>query len=1389
MEEVPTLGMQPKLRIFSEMECSHMLSDYVLQVGKNENADLSGILVSGHMGTGKTFFVEHFLQKFEPQHAILIARHYQQHESIPYYGFKYSISDYLSKIYSTSTKSEFQHFSKSLKDFLGDSFPLLLDYVPELSVISGIKSWSAQRSLLTIENQLYSLFKNLFEFLANYYHKPVLFFTDDLQWIDASGTNLLKYLLLNVSSEKLIWIGAYRAPLGNQSFLHQFVDELHLKNKIIENIVLKGLSLKEVAQSLVLMLGGTCHPALINICYKLTDGNPSHLQALLDSLKQKELIWYADDRWCCDAAQVEKLYGGQNPERIVLDNVKKLSVQAYEVIYLIACLGRFNKDILLKWLDGKVSVMTSLLNEACKTGLLEQDDKEVRFVEMHIGEMIYNDLSPGRRSELHYKLAELFYSIGTENLNSTNIVLMTKSYNQSLERIRENGEFEKVAMLNYRAGKILEQDRSLDQARYFYKMSAELLNECSLESVREQVYTIYMDRARIEYFLGEYDLAEIHLDYLLERITDPLKRAKVFEQKITINNHLGRYQKVVHIVKEILAELGLELPLAEEKLLRELNKLKEILHDRENGKETRALSNGLHLEYDEAIIKLLYIGGMGLHHTSDVLMRWAALQIMLRPVKNNVSVVKAIGYVSYGRMLIISGDIEKGYEFGVKGVGINNELNDVSMRCRVYGVFAFYIQPWKKAFSESKILLNEAMRAGGEAGDLIGMYILKTHTLNLHLIAGLPLKGLSQWNFDESYPGTELTYYITLYQKNLVKFLQGETAVFSMPRQHPSSLAAKLTLQEEKFYRNYVWGKYYFLFGHYELAAEVAKEAHSNRKLQEASPLLPANLMIWFLSITQNWNNHKSELYEGLEIKVKAILKSFDFWQHHAPSNYKASYQLMSAEWKRIEGKEKKALALYQESLDGAGSNIYHWAITHELLGKFLLTNPSKRKEAVHHLSESITGFYTWGAIAKAKQLYQQFQAILPKLHPAQEDMDIETIQYELSGDLEVTSLVKKLMVLLLRISGSTHVVIELIDNTGERILYDDLSLLNGIQKGEHKKEKIKTSIPVSMILLALKSENIVVVNDVDSEKGLRHQQSIYDRGVQSFMILPVTINGHLPMVIYLENVFAKDWYVEERVKCVRIAANQGAIILENARIHEKSIRLNEEIRKEMAEKEHLTTVLESQKDAHMKALVLTQDNERKRIAGDLHDSLGSLLSSVRLRFNGLQEAFENKVPEKATKFNDTLRLLDESIHELRKIAHNMLPVSLSRFGLESALHTFIQHINSSEQLDVDLQILGLEERLPEQIEVVAYRICQELVQNVIKHAQASQMQIQIIHHQDSLNIIVGDNGKGMDVKGIASGFGFDTIRSKVALYKGTFEIDSQLGKGSMILVDLVIAE
>lgn len=207
-----------------------------------------------------------------------------------------------------------------------------------------------------------------------------------------------------------------------------------------------------------------------------------------------------------------------------------------------------------------------------------------------------------------------------------------------------------------------------------------------------------------------------------------------------------------------------------------------------------------------------------------------------------------------------------------------------------------------------------------------------------------------------------------------------------------------------------------------------------------------------------------------------------------------------------------------------------------------------------------------------------------------------------------------------------------------------------------------------------------------------------------------------------------------------------------------------------------------------MKALMQAQDSERKRIASDLHDSLGSLLSSVRLRFNGLQNDFFQKVPEKEQRFNDSLKLLDEAIEELRQISHNMVPVSLSRFGLRSALQSFVAQVTASGQLDVDLQILGLEGRLAEEMEVRVYRICQELVQNVIKHAQATHVRIQIILHKDSLNLMVEDNGIGLNKERMTRGFGFGTVQSNVDLFKGTLEIESQPGRGCLVLIDLPIA-
>lgn len=1367
----------------------HKLDECIHQVSVNKKSNLCGALISGDTGTGKTFFIESYLKQVENSHPVLTARHHRQHEGIPYFGFKYGISDYLSKIYKQFGRTKFQDFSGSLKDQLGDSFPLFLDYIPELSLLAGKDPSFSQGSVPKVENQLYPLFKILFNFLADYYKKPLLFFTDDLQWIDGPGINLLKYLLLHLSPEKLIWIGACRIPQEKTSAISQLVEALSFEKRMIENIYLNGLNPEQTRKFIEITLGHSCHDQLTEVCFKLSAGNPSHLQVLLESLKDSDLIWLSKEVWHCDKKSISAKYKGQNTQLILLERIKKISGPSREMLSIIACMGRFSRRTLVDWLKGDDLLLAKLLKETNAAGLLEQGQNNIRFSEMHIGEMIYNRLPELRRSELHYKIAKLLYSRGIEQLNGTQIIFMTYHFNQSLDCVRANGEIQICAALNYKAGYFSKKDNAYDRANHFFKISGDLLRECTWEKVLEQVFLVYMERARIEYTLGEYDLAEIHLDYLLDRFHHTFKRVKVFELKITINNHLGRYRKVIQILKESLRELGLELPLDELALGEEVIFLKSLLSRQEKGEIPSEYSTDEAIR--EAILKLLYVGGMGLHHTSDVLMTWAALQIIIRSGADTSSGVKAIGYVSYARMLIISGDIQKGMDFGAKGLEINNVLKDFKLRCRVYGVYAFYIQPWKKAFEDSMPLLEEGIISGRKTGDLIGIYILKTHQLNLHFISGLPLKELLHYDFEESYPGMELTYYITHYQKSLIKFLMGETAVFSIPRQQPSWLAARLTIQEEKFYRNYVWARYYFLFGHYELAERAARESNDNRKLQDGSPLVPANLVTWFLSITQNWPNFSNDATKALAIQMKEILNSIEFWRQNAPVNYESSYWLLNAEWHKIKSEENRALECYQKSLETSGTNIYQRALTNELLAKHLLTLPEGRNSACNYLIEAINVYTEWGAVAKSRQLIQQYQSLITSAYPHSQEMDIETIQRELSEDMEVSSLIKKLMVLLLRVSGSTRVVVELMETTGVLSCYGDLSLINRVRKAKANNhlEAERTGIPHAMILMSHRAQNAVVVNDLSLDNGSREVETLQKRGVKSFLLLPVTINGHLSMVIYLENVFKKNWYLQERLKWVRITANQGAVIIENARTHEKTVKLNEEIRKEMNEKERLALLIEAQKDSHLKDLVQTQDNERERIASDLHDSLGSLLSSVKLRFNGLQEEIGSKIPEKIVPYNAAVTLLDDAIQELRRIAHNMSPVSLKRFGLRAAIQTFIEQINSSEQLDVDLQILGLERRLPEQVEIAAYRIGQELVQNVIKHAKATSMRIQVIGHKDSLNIIVEDNGIGVEKCKIAPGFGFTTIQSKIRMFKGNFTIESQPGKGTMVLVDIPVSQ
>jgi len=205
-------------------------------------------------------------------------------------------------------------------------------------------------------------------------------------------------------------------------------------------------------------------------------------------------------------------------------------------------------------------------------------------------------------------------------------------------------------------------------------------------------------------------------------------------------------------------------------------------------------------------------------------------------------------------------------------------------------------------------------------------------------------------------------------------------------------------------------------------------------------------------------------------------------------------------------------------------------------------------------------------------------------------------------------------------------------------------------------------------------------------------------------------------------------------------------------------------------------------------AIVTTQDQERKRIAQDIHDSLGSVLSAAKLKLSSLEETKSTLSPDQYEKYQSTLSLLDEAAVELRSISHNIMPATLSKLGLVAALQNLIGKISGRSGLQISFTAHELEGRIEETTEISIYRIILELINNIVKHAKADKVSIQLIKYPEYINLIVEDNGQGFDKHKAMEekkGIGLGNVLSRVEFLKGTVDIDSAPGKGTTVIIEI----
>lgn len=211
-------------------------------------------------------------------------------------------------------------------------------------------------------------------------------------------------------------------------------------------------------------------------------------------------------------------------------------------------------------------------------------------------------------------------------------------------------------------------------------------------------------------------------------------------------------------------------------------------------------------------------------------------------------------------------------------------------------------------------------------------------------------------------------------------------------------------------------------------------------------------------------------------------------------------------------------------------------------------------------------------------------------------------------------------------------------------------------------------------------------------------------------------------------------------------------------------------------------------KQTQINAALASQEAERKRVARDLHDGFGQLISALRLHLDQLDQEKDYETRDRI--FEKTERVMEEMHTELRNIAFNLMPAILIQSGLPAALKELAARLSATGNLQVTASDFGLTERLNELQEINLYRITQEWINNILKYNSPTKINIQLVQHERSLTYTLEDDGKGFDRDALekSNGNGWRNIQTRLNLISGKLDLDTQPGvRGSTLIIELPI--
>jgi predicted ATPase/class 3 adenylate cyclase len=1169
-------------------------------------------LVAGYSGIGKSALIQEIYRPITEHRGWYCAGKFDQfRRDIPYAALIAALRDLMRQLL-TESDERIAGMKERLLAALGDNGAVIIDVVPELEAVIGPQAAVPDVGPTEGQNRFNNSFKNFIRVFARPEH-PLTLFIDDLQWADVPSLKLLEVLVTDPAGSHLFVVGAYRDnEVYEGHALLDTIGSISEGGQPPTTITLTPLGQDSITEMVAETLGVDSAEAgpVAELLFTKTGGNPFFVKELLGTLYKDGLLTFdaQERRWRWELAALRSVGITDNVVELVAAKLQSLEPATISVLQHAACIGSsFDLRTLAQASELTLAQTAMALDAALADGFvlpLDDDYKYMgalqteggeqmgtawyRFLHDRVHQAAYSLLSEDERKSMHLRTGQILWGAADEAGRSSILMDVANHFDMAKDLLTSPEQRDEVARIVLEAGNRAKGSMAFAPAAHYLATGLELLPDDSWTADYPLALAMHTSAAEAEFLNSRYDAMEGLIDAVIPHCTSWLDEANVQAIRVKAKIAQGLHHEALECAFGMLDRVDVVLPRDPQMddIMAGYGMAKAAIAD-------RTMEQLLELdrcEDPEKIVAMELL--MSAAPSAYFVMPNNFLIINFHLVKLSVeagfSVPSVYGYVVFGMINSgIFGDTVGGYGFGRLAWDLLDRHNTQEQIGRAAMIWGTFVGHWTDHAQEGAKIMFDKFRAAAEVGDLEHATYSVLQSLIIETLVGRTLDTVAkqyqepvEWvNQAQQAVGIALVapYYqavLNLRDKKITSpRLTGD--LFDWDAGVQAGYDGGFTMLVA--YSSVAQAQTAVVFGDWELAEKALDHAEKTADQLTAHYGLVCTNFYRSLCRARRAREAEGEDRDALLAQLAEAQTQLDTWAKSAPTNHRHKHTLIEAEIARTNGDGMQAMQLYQGAIDGArsGGFINEEAMACERLAEHC-ADGGLPEMATYYIGRAQRLYARWGArgkVAAMRESYGDRNLALATFDPDStgeftrpasgvdtagistsmgEELDLDSFMKAgrtISGEIDLEKLLSRVMALVLENAGADRGALLLTDEDGQlRVeaqgaVDDAPTVLQSTPVGE------SMGLPISLVEYCRRANDNVVLHDAGASELFGKDPHIVVNEPRSILAAPLSNQGKLTGVIYLENSLSTSVFTQHRVDVVEMLCAQAAISIENSRL------------------------------------------------------------------------------------------------------------------------------------------------------------------------------------------------------------------------------------------------